>query len=69
MAFSTNFILFLRKFHCNQDRKIILLELTHISLSAKPCDGWWMAWKGGPIEIWTDNRASKVFKYIGGPTI
>ncbi|VDN54464.1 unnamed protein product [Dracunculus medinensis] len=42
-------------------------ELTHISLLAKPCDGWRQK-RGGPIKIWTDT-VRKVFERIGGPAI
>ncbi|VDN53587.1 unnamed protein product [Dracunculus medinensis] len=42
-------------------------ELTHISLFAKPCDGWRQK-RGGPIKTWTD-MVEKDFERIGGPAI
>ncbi|VDN52825.1 unnamed protein product [Dracunculus medinensis] len=42
-------------------------ELMHISLFAKPCDGWRQK-RGGPIKTWTDT-VRKDFERIGGPAI
>lgn len=41
--------------------------MTHITLLAKPCDGW--SQKGdGPVNIWTDT-VRKGFEYIDGQAI
>ncbi|VDN59875.1 unnamed protein product [Dracunculus medinensis] len=42
-------------------------ELTHISLLAKPCDGWHQK-RDGPIKIWSDT-VRKDFERIAGPSI
>ncbi|VDN52342.1 unnamed protein product [Dracunculus medinensis] len=42
-------------------------QLTHISLFAKPCDGWRQK-RGGLIKTWTDT-VRKDFERIGGPAI
>ncbi|VDN52847.1 unnamed protein product [Dracunculus medinensis] len=42
-------------------------ELTHISLFAKPCDGWRQK-RGGPIKTWTDT-VRKDFERIDGLAI